>query len=261
MMTKRADNMPKYLEIKQSAGKQSADIFIQGPIVEEEWEENDVSATGFRDALQKVGNVKEINLHINSPGGSVFAGIAINNMLQQHPAKVNVYVDALAASIASVIAMAGDTIFMPENSFLMIHNPAMMLYGNASDLRKAADDLDQMTKASVATYLNKSNGKIDEDKLHELMDAETWLTAQEAVDYGLADEILKANTAVASLDKETIKEFKHMPKQLIIEQNAKKPTSTSTIDVNVVEELKKENNAFHMQLEDLERSLYERNND
>lgn len=247
---------PKYLDIKQVAGKRSADIFIEGPIVEQETDETDVSAVGFRDALKTIGNVKEINLHINSPGGSVFAGIAINNMLKQHPAKVNVYVDALAASIASVIAMAGDTVFMPENSFLMIHNPAMMLYGNADEMRKAADDLDQMTKASVTTYLNKSNGKIDEDKLHELMNAETWLTAQEAIDYGLADKILEANTAVASLDKNTIKEFKHMPKQLVVTQ--KTSVSKSAPKINV-EEMKKEKDAFHMQLADLERSLYERN--
>ncbi|WP_413770427.1 head maturation protease, ClpP-related, partial [Vibrio vulnificus] len=80
-------------------------------------------AAGFRDSLKQLGDVETNNLHINSPGGSVFEGIAIYNMLKNNPAQINVYVDALAASIASVIAMSGDNIFMPSNSMLMIHNP------------------------------------------------------------------------------------------------------------------------------------------
>ena len=126
-------------------------MYIDGEIVTDEYYDTDTSAAGFRDALKDLGDVKTINLHINSPGGSVFEGIAIYNMLKQNKAHINVYVDGLAASIASVIAMSGDAIFMPSNSMLMIHNPWTMAIGNASELRKQADDLDKITESSIQT--------------------------------------------------------------------------------------------------------------
>lgn len=190
-------------------------MHIDGEIVTDERYDSDTSAAGFRDALKSLGDVKNINLHINSPGGSVFEGIAIYNMLKQNPAKVNVYVDGLAASIASVIAMSGDAIFMPKNAMMMIHNPWTMAVGNADELRKQADDLDQITKASVVTYLNKADGKLDESTLKELMDNETWLTAQEAVDYGLADEVMEPNKAAASINKRFAQRYHNVPKQLL----------------------------------------------
>ena len=176
--------------------------------------ENDTSAAGFRDSLKQLGDVKTINLHINSPGGSVFEGIAIYNMLKNNPAQINVYVDALAASIASVIAMSGDNIFMPSNSMLMIHNPWTVTMGNANDLRKQADDLDRIGELSVTTYLDKAGNKLDADTLHQLMDDETWLTAQEAVDYGLATEVIDANQMAACADPGFLKQFRNVPTQL-----------------------------------------------
>lgn len=216
------NQIPKYLTIKQQASKSSeANMYIDGEIVTDEWYDSDTSAAGFRDALKDLGDVKMINLHINSPGGSVFEGIAITNMLKQHSARVNVYVDGVAASIASVIAMSGDAIFMPANSMLMIHNPWAMAVGNANELRKQADDLDQIAKASIATYLAKAGDKLDEGTLKELLDNETWLTAQEAVDYGLADEVIGANSAAASLNKKFVQRYRHVPKQLISEETPK----------------------------------------
>lgn len=190
-------------------------MFIDGEIVTDEWEDSDTSAAGFRDALKSLGDVKDINLHINSPGGSVFEGIAIYNMLKQNSAHINVYVDGLAASIASVIAMSGDTIFMPSNAMMMIHNPWTMAIGNANELRKQADDLDHIAQASVQTYLAKAGDKLDEDTLQDLLDNETWLTAQEAVDYGLADEVLEPNKAAASISGKYAERYKHVPEQLI----------------------------------------------
>ena len=190
------------------------EISIYGEIVSEKWFDEETSATSFKSDLDDLGNVDTINLHINSPGGSVFEGIAIHNMLKMHKATVNVYVDGLAASIASVIAMSGDTIFMPENSMLMIHNPWTFAMGNSKELRKQADDLDRIAQASIKTYLSKSNGKIDEETLVKLLDEETWLSAQEAVDYGLADEVLGANQAVASLPGEFLERYKRVPSQL-----------------------------------------------
>lgn len=217
--TRKTMSLPKYLTIKEEANNPSiANMYIDGAIVTDKMEDTDTSAAEFRDALKALGDLKQLNLHINSPGGNVFEGISIYNMLKQSKAHVNVYIDALAASIASVIAMSGDTIFMPANSMMMIHNPYTSAVGNADELRKTADDMDQITKASVVSYLQKAGDKISEDKLRELMDNETWLTAQAAVDYGLADEVIDANQAVASLNSPFAKTFKHLPEQLVREK-------------------------------------------
>ncbi|MEV2311986.1 head maturation protease, ClpP-related, partial [Paenibacillus larvae] len=158
------------------------------------------------------------NLYINSPGGSVFEGIAIHNMLKRHKAKVNVYVDALAASIASVIAMAGDTIYMPKNSMLMIHNPWIFAWGNAAEMRKIADDLDRIGNSSKQTYLQKAGLKLTDEKLQEMLDAETWLSADEAFAYGLCDVVQEASQIAASISDEFISRYKNVPKQLVSQQ-------------------------------------------
>lgn len=206
--------MPKYLTIKQQVNDE-ADIFIDGEIVTDEWQDSDTSASSFRDALKEIGDVKTINLHINSPGGSVFEGIAIFNMLKNSKANIDVYIDGLAASIASVIAMAGNKIYMPANSMLMIHNPWVFCQGNASELRKQADDLDKIGSLSVKTYVERSNGKANAEEIQKLMDEETWLTAQEAIDLGLADEVLEANKMAASIDLDEAKKYRNVPKQII----------------------------------------------
>lgn len=203
------------LKIKQSVEDNSVDMYIYSAIVTDDDDEKGVSAIDFRDALKELGEVNTINLHINSPGGDVFEGIAIYNMLKQNKATINVYIDGWAASIASVVAMSGDTIFMPSNAKLMIHNPwASGVSGNASDLRKEADDLDKITQSSVQIYLDKTKGKLDEAKLKEIMDDETWLSAQEALDYGFVDEILEANKVAACVDKSIMKHYVNVPKQL-----------------------------------------------
>lgn len=211
-------------------------MYIDGEIVTDEYYDTDTSAAGFRDALKDLGDVKTINLHINSPGGSVFEGIAIYNMLKQNKAHVNVYVDGLAASIASVIAMSGDAIFMPSNSMLMIHNPWTMAVGNASELRKQADDLDKITELSVQTYLDTAGDKLDEATLRQLMDDETWLTAKEAVEYGLATEVVEANKAAASISKDFAQRYRRVPEQLI-QIPAKKPEEKQEDDQTLRKQL------------------------
>lgn len=194
----------------------SGDIFIYGDIVRFTWDEfpEDHNATSFKEDLDALGDVSTINLYINSPGGSVFEGIAIHNMLKRHPATVNVYVDALAASIASVIAMAGDTIHMYKNSMLMIHNPWTVAMGNAAELRKQADDLDRIGESAVQSYLQKAGEKLNEDDLKQMLDNETWLSADEAQQYGLADVVLEENQAVASVSEDLFKQYKNVPKVL-----------------------------------------------
>lgn len=151
------------------------------------FEESETSAAHFRDELAAHPDVSQINIYINSYGGSVFEGNAIYNQLRRHPAHKTVYIDAFACSIASVIAMAGDEIIMPRNALMMIHNMSMSVFGSAAELRKAADDLDIINTAGRAAYLSRAGEKLTEARLVEMMDAETWLTAQECMDLGFAD--------------------------------------------------------------------------
>ena len=135
----------------------------------------------------------EINVHINSYGGEVFAGFAIYNTLKQHKAKINVYIDGIAASAASIIAMAGDKIFMPKTSLMMIHYNWSYVVGNAKELRKTAEDMDKIDKAIKTSYIDRI--KIDEKELAKLLDEETLLSADECIEKGFADEIVEDSDA------------------------------------------------------------------
>ncbi|MYX21956.1 Clp protease ClpP [Streptomyces sp. SID8380] len=194
----------------------SADIFIYGEVTKYAWEEyGEVSSSTFKQELDGLGDVEVINLHINSPGGSVFEGITIFNMLKMHKARIHVYVDALAASIASVIAMCGDVIYMHKNSMMMIHHAWTGAWGNAQQLRKAADDVEKISKSSCLTYLDRAGNKLTEEKLQELLDAESWLSADEAFSFGLCDQILEANQAAACISNDLFQQYKNVPSQLI----------------------------------------------
>lgn len=153
-----------------------------------EVKESETSANYFRKELAKYPNVTEIEIYINSCGGSVFEGTAIYNQLRRHSAHKTVYIDGFACSIASVIATAGDTVVMPKNALMMVHHASMCCYGNAAELRKAAEDLDQINTGNRQAYLQKAGEKLDENKLIELLDNESYLTAAECIQYGLADE-------------------------------------------------------------------------
>ena len=174
-------------QVKQTASN-TADIYIYGDIYDRWWSEEANSAISLKDKLLELGDISEINLHINSLGGDVFEGLAMFTLLKQHKATVKVYIDGIAASIASVIAMAGDHIYMPKNSMMMVHNCWTYACGNSKDFRKAADDLDKIMEASIESYLSKV--KISRAELVELLDNESWLTAQECFDKGFCTEIL-----------------------------------------------------------------------
>lgn len=150
-----------------------------------------VTASDFVRDLNAI-NASEIELHLNSPGGDVFDGIAIMNALRQHRAKVTVNVDALAASIASVIAMGGDRVVMAPGSQMMIHDGMCLCLGNAADMRKTADFLDQQSDNIASIYEGRAGGTAAEWRAR--MTAETWYTAEEAVAAGLADEVSSAHS-------------------------------------------------------------------
>lgn len=185
--------MKKMWEIKQSATG-ILELYIYGDVQGDSrnwWGDvikSETSANHFRQELEKYPSVAEIHIYINSYGGSVFEGTAIYNQLKRHSAKKVVHVDGFACSIASVIAMAGDEVIMPRNALMMIHNMWMGVYGNAAELRKAADDLDTINAAGRKAYLVKAGDKLTEEKLVEMMDAETWLTAEQCIALGLADK-------------------------------------------------------------------------
>lgn len=200
-----------YLSVKNITDS-TADIYFYGEIVGDEWDKwcsTDTCPQDVIDAL-KIAEGKDVDIYINSPGGSVFAGVAIYNILKRHQGKKTVHVDGVAASIASVIAMCGDTIIMPMNSCLMIHNPICMTYGNAAELRKMADDLDIIRDSIVAVYKTKLKSDKDIEEIKQMMDAETWFTAATAAEY-FDIETSESNSAVARVDFDKLCCYKNMP--------------------------------------------------
>jgi ATP-dependent Clp protease protease subunit len=233
--------MKKFWECKQSANQNEADVFIFGEIVSFKWNDTDTTAASFQKDLKELGEVSQINLHINSPGGSVFEGIAIGNMLRQHKARVVAHVDALAASIASVIVASCDEVIMPENSMLMIHNPWTISMGNAKELRKQADDLDKIAESSVVTYLAKAGEKLTEEKIKQIMDEETWMSAQEAYNYGLCDVIESANQVAASISRKLFETYQKVPEKLL---NSRQENSRDQEKIEKIVEHAKQNKAL-----------------
>lgn len=182
--------MKKYYSLVQSENE--ANINIYGDITSWEWLESDVSSYTLSKELEGL-DVDKINVYINSYGGEVAEGLAIYNALKRHKARVATHCDGFAASIASVIFMSGDERIMSNASLLFIHNAWTYAGGNANELRKQADDLEVITQASINTYMDHIN--ISEDELKSMLDAETWITPQDALDMGFATSIISDSTS------------------------------------------------------------------
>lgn len=180
--------MKKYFQLTTSEDGTTADLDIYGDISSCWWDDDAMSASKLSKQLDELGDVSQINVHINSYGGEVAEGLAIYSALRRHKARVRTTCDGFACSIASVIFMAGDERLMSDASLLMIHNAWTSAWGvNAADLRKLADDMDTITSASKSAYMARVS--ITEDELTELMDAETWISPTDAVDMGFATAI------------------------------------------------------------------------
>lgn len=184
-----------------------AEILIYSDIGPEEW--GGVSAKAIKAQLDTMQDAGEITVRINSPGGDVFDGFAIYNLLSQHPAKIHVKVDGWAASAASVIAMAGDTVEMAANALMMIHNPWTMAIGDSASMLKTAALLDQIKSSIVTTY--KSKTTLECDDIASLMDAETWFDAQGAVDAGFASAIVGKSASVKNNARSWIRNAPQVP--------------------------------------------------
>lgn len=169
-----------------------------------------LSAKQFAKDIKEAGDLDSIILRINSPGGEVFDGIAIYNILRTHKASVTTYIDGLAASIASVIAMAADAgkLFMADNAIMMIHNAWTFAAGDANGFRKMAEDLDKINTSIIKSYVNRAS--ISEEEIRVMMDAETWMNADEALSNGFIDDIIDALPMAAHFDLEKYK-FKNAP--------------------------------------------------
>ncbi|EAT7915220.1 Clp protease ClpP, partial [Salmonella enterica] len=171
-----------------------------------------ISAHWFAEELVALGSITQINLHIHSPGGSIFDGLAIYNLLKNHPARKVVYVDGVACSMASVIAMVGDPVIMPENAMMMIHRPRGIAGGESSDIRDYADLLDKMESVIIPIYAEKT-GKSPDD-IAALLASETWMSGAECVREGFADKVIQPVRAMAQLHSKRLEEFEHMPQNI-----------------------------------------------
>ncbi|NFL86233.1 Clp protease ClpP [Clostridium botulinum] len=212
--------MPKkFFEVKNQT-EDKAEIYIIGQIqTEKPWyedgEENkDNYLRDFIKTIQDLKDVKNLELHINSPGGALFAGVTMYNLLKNHLGHKKVYVDGSAASAASVIAMAGDEIIIPKNAFLMIHKPMVGVQGNANDLQKAIQMLDTIEVGMLSIYEDNLTNEDDKGNIKQMVQDETWLDGEKAAKY------FKNVKVVDEVNIEACSEFDfscytHTPKELL----------------------------------------------
>lgn len=175
-----------------------------------------ITTKDIEDQLDNSGN-RPLNIYINSYGGEVFEGFAIYNILKRYTGYKTVYVDGIAASIASVISMAGDKIVMNEASMMMIHNASGVCFGNAEDMKKVVQALEEINDVIKTVYINRTG--IEEDKLIELMNNETFMSAKECVELGFADEVLGNNEQTEENVKASLSDMANMVEMKIKQFN------------------------------------------
>ncbi len=175
-----------WIKNQDESGSVMRTLFLNGEISDEAWYGDEVTPKLFKDELES--GIGPIYVWINSPGGDVFAAAQIYNMLMDYPYDVTVKIDGLAASAASVIAMAGTTVEMSPVAMMMIHNPATIAIGDSEEMKKAVKMLDEVKESIMNAYEIKTG--LARDKISELMDAESWFNAKKAVELGFADKIL-----------------------------------------------------------------------
>ncbi|MBD5145647.1 MAG: Clp protease ClpP [Ruminococcus sp.] len=212
----------KFFDLKMNANTpKTLDLYIYTDVESDYWDwwtgeqvESQTSAEHIRKELEAAGDVTQINIYINSLGGSVMEGMSIYNQLRRHKAHKTVYIDGFACSVASVIAMAGDEVVMPSNTMMMIHAPLLCVRGHSADLRKAADELDKISLSTMQAYLQKAGGKLTAEKLAEMYEQETYWSAAECISLGLADRMADADidleAAIAALENSENGECRQM---------------------------------------------------
>ncbi|HOW77773.1 MAG TPA: Clp protease ClpP [Candidatus Competibacteraceae bacterium] len=206
----------------ENAASAEPELYLYGQIGKDFFGEG-ISADQVVKDLNALGKKKQITVRIDSPGGAVFEGTNIYNALVRNPAKIHIEIDALAASIASIIAMAGDRIRIADNAMMMIHEPAGVVMGTAKDMRDLANLLDKTRGNLIGIYAKRTG--LDNEKVSSLMQAESWFNATEALQAGFVTDILPAKTAnnAASFDKTLLAKlgYRNIPAYLI--SNREKP--------------------------------------
>jgi ATP-dependent Clp protease protease subunit len=220
--------------MKVNAATGEGELYLYGDISSVSWWGDEITPQTFKQDLDALGDIAVLNVFINSNGGDVFAGHAIHSMLKRHKAKVVITVDGLAASIASVICTAGDVVQMYRNTMQMVHEPWTFAVGNASDMRKMADDLDKISESLVSAYEDKTG--LSRDEIKAIMAAETWLTADECKEKGFCDVVLAEKKVAASISGDIlamngqnfdISRFRNRPQIEVVDEL---PTTTPIVE-------------------------------
>ncbi len=208
--------MKKFYEFKNITSS-DADLYVYGEIVSErdDWfgSESDVVITEFKEELDSLGNIKNLNMYINSPGGDVFAAstmISILNRLKQNGTTINAYVDGLSASAASFLMMVADHINLYKNSVVMVHKPMSIAIGNVNDMQKTIDALNKI-EDSVMMPMYMGKAKTSENEIKRLIDEETWLNASDMDKYFNVTLLDEEKVAVASIKSNLFKNYKNVP--------------------------------------------------
>jgi ATP-dependent Clp protease protease subunit len=218
---------------------QSADLYIYGEIVDNtdwKWDESDVMPDDVLKVLNQVDGLNNLNIYVNSPGGSVFAGLAIYNILKRNKAQKTVYVDGVAASIASVIALAGDRIMIPSNAFLMIHKPWTIAMGDSNFFRKVADDMDKIESGVMNVYKDNLKEGVELETIQQMVDDETWLSGEEAAKYFNVEVI--ESKSIAACASEFLNRYNKTPNKLVSKEP---PTDPPELQIDEEENLKWQN--------------------
>jgi ATP-dependent protease ClpP protease subunit len=201
------------------------DIYVYGDIGESFWgDDTSVSASDFSRQLRDADG-DDVTIHVNSVGGNVFDANTMSELVRSYKGRTTTSIEGVAASAASFFALTADSVVMNPSALIMIHNPYTSCYGNADEMRKTADMLDKVRSTITGQYVRKTG--MDESEVEEMMDAETWLEASEALDLGFVDSISDAAPIAARLTKEALDRFKSAPKSLMAQLAAAGDTGAS----------------------------------
>lgn len=228
-------NKKTWVTLKQAVEPETLEMYIYGYVESgyydwwtDEYVESETSANYFKEELAKYPDAKIIKIYVNSNGGDVMEAMAIRNQLKRHPAQKIGYVDGFACSAASFILTGCDKVIMYSNTMQMLHNMYTWAVGNYKELRKAAEDLEQISIGNRQAYLEKANGKMTEEQIIEILDNETWLTAKQCLELGLADEIVaeekdltEAQQMVQKLNKTFEQQINYSKALVALKQNLK----------------------------------------
>lgn len=223
------------IEIKNQT-EEKAELYFYGDIVSDSWSswwtDEDKCPQDVSDFLKELENSQNVDIYINSGGGSVFGGIAIYSMLKRHKGKKTVHVDGLAASIASVIALAGDKVIIPKYANFMIHNPLTFLFGgyNAKDLNEIVGALESCKESILNIYMDHAKEGVTREEISELMNQETWFTGERAAEYFNID--VEEEFEAVACSSEFLDKYKNTPKNLFT--NHEKNIESQKLDIEEI---------------------------